>query len=164
MQKKLIHQEINRYVVGLSVRTNNQECFDPNTNKITPLIARYWHENIADRILNRKNPGVTLAVYTDYESDEHGNYTYFFGEEVSTLENCPPELHHCTILSGNYIKFTTPQGKMPDVVIQAWMNIWKMTPNELGRKRRYQTDIEVYDERASDLIAASMDIYIGVIS
>lgn len=115
-----------------------------------------------DRIPNRKNPGVTLAVYTDYESDEHGNFTYFFGEEVSSFENCPSELSQCIIPKSKFFKITTPRGKMPDVVIEAWMEIWKMTVDDLGGKRRYQADFEVYDERASDPNATSMDIYIGI--
>lgn len=162
MQKEIIQENTDRYIVGLSVRTSNKESFDPTTNKIGPLIAQYWQEKVMDRIPNRKNSGVTLAVYTAYESDEHGEYTYFFGEEVSSFKNCPSELSQCTIPAGKFCKLTTPNGKMPDVVIEGWMNIWKMTANDLGGKRAYQADFEVYDDRASDPNATHMDIYIGI--
>lgn len=160
MKKEIIQENTERYLVGLSVRTNNQECFDPTTNKISPLIARYWQEDIANKILHRKNPGVILALYTDYVTNEHGDYTYFFGEEVTSLDDCPKELSYCVIPAGKFVKFTTPEGKMPDVVIQAWMDIWKMTPSDLGGKRAYLTDFEVYDERAQNPETTSVDIYI----
>ena len=148
MQKEIIQREVDTYIVGLSVRTSNQESFDSKTNKIAPLITRYWQENIANTILHRKNPGVTIAVYADYESDEHGHYTYFFGEEVSSLDQSSSGLTTCIIPAGKFARFTTIKEKMPDVVIEAWMNIWKMTPHELGGRRCYYADFEVYDERA----------------
>jgi hypothetical protein len=49
-----------------------------------------------------------------------------------------------------YAKFTTKPAHMPDVIVNAWQGIWKMTPEKLGGKRSYQTDFEIYDERASD--------------
>lgn len=162
MHQEIIQIAADRYIVGLAVITNNQECFDPKTNKIGPLIARYWQENVSENIPHRKNPGVTLSIYTHYETNEHGNYTYFFGEEVSSLEHCPAGLSRCIIPAGKFVKLTTPQGKMPDVVIDAWIQIWKMTATDLGGKRVYLADFEIYDERASDPNAASIDIMIGI--
>jgi predicted transcriptional regulator YdeE len=161
MQKEYIIKKEDMYIAGLAVRTNNQECMSAD-NKIVPLIARYWQENIADQLLHRINPGVTLSVYTDYETDEHGNYTYFFGEEVSSPDQASSLVDTCIIRAGEFVRFTTPVGKMPDVVVSAWMNIWRMTSGELGGKRRYQADFEVYDSRAADPSASSVDIYIGV--
>ncbi|MBP9726199.1 MAG: GyrI-like domain-containing protein [Gammaproteobacteria bacterium] len=149
-------------LIGLKTRTNNKNEMDPKTSKIGKLAGHFWSQSIASKISNRKNPGVTLAVYTQYESDEHGEYTYFIGEEVTTLEHVPAELHTLNITSAQYLKFTTPSGKMPEVVIQAWQQIWKMTPKDFGGKRAYQADFEVYDERAQDPENTSIDIYIGI--
>lgn len=55
-----------------------------------------------------------------------------------------------------------PSGKMPEVVITAWQQIWEMTPEDFGGNRAYQADFELYDQRASDLANTSLDIYIGV--
>lgn len=149
-------------LVGLMTRTNNKNEMNPQTSKIGELASNFWSQSVASKITNRKNPGVTLAVYTQYESDEHGEYTYFIGEEVTTLEHVPAELHTLNITSAHYLKITTPSGKMPEVVIQAWQQIWKMTPKDFGGKRAYQADFEVYDERAQDPESTSIDIYIGI--
>jgi predicted transcriptional regulator YdeE len=149
-------------LVGLSVRTNNKSEMNPQTSKIGELAGRYWGQNLATQIPNRKNPGVTLSVYTEYESDEHGDYTYFVGEEVSSFENIPDNFKQLIMPASKYQKFTTPLGKMPEVVISAWQQIWKMTPEDFGGKRAYQADFEVYDQRASDPANTSLDIYIGI--
>jgi predicted transcriptional regulator YdeE len=161
MKKELVDKaEIK--LVGLSVRTNNKNEMNPKTSKIGELAGQFWRQNIAAQISHRKNPGITLAVYTEYESDEHGDYTYFIGEEVNSLESIPKGLEKLIIPSAVYQKFTTLSGKMPEVVINAWQKIWKMSPDDLGGKRTYQADFEVYDERATDPNNTSLDIYIGI--
>jgi predicted transcriptional regulator YdeE len=105
---------------------------------------------------------VTLSVYTEYDSNEHGDYTYFIGEEVSSFENTPPALQKLTIPAAQYQKFTTSSGKMPEVVINAWQQIWKMSANDFAGNRAYIADFEVYDHRAIDPMNASLDIYIGI--
>lgn len=150
-------------LAGLSVRTNNKDEMNPEIAKIGNLVGEYFNENIAGKIPNRKNTdGLTIAAYTDYESNEHGNYTYFIGEEITSFENIPPVLQAITIPAGKYQKLSTPPGQMPQVVINAWQEIWKMSPKDLGGKRRYQTDFEIYDERAADPENTIVDIYIGI--
>ena len=149
-------------LVGLSARTNNKAELDPQTAKIRGLIERFWFMNLAAQIQNRANPGVALSVYTDYETDEHGDYTYFIGEEVSAFEKLPSEMSSLTIPAAQYQKFTTASGSIPEIVIQAWQEIWQMTAVDLGGQRAYQADFELYDQRASDLNNASLDIYIGL--
>lgn len=149
-------------LVGLAVRTNNKNEMNPQTSKIGELASRFWSQNIAGQIPNRKNPGVTLSVYTKYDSNEHGDYTYFIGEEVDLFENVSEDLQRLTIPEARYQKFTTPAGKMPEVVINAWQEIWKMSANDFGGERAYIADFEVYDQRASDPANTSLDIYIGI--
>ena len=161
MQKELVNEpEIK--LVGLTARTNNKNEMNPQTSKIGKLVEVFQAENLASKISNRKNPGVSFAVYTEYESNEHGDYTYFIGEEVSSFENNLSELQQLTIPAGKYQKFTTPKGKMPEVVINAWQQIWQMSANDLGGERSYIADFEVYDQRAVDPENTSVDIYIGI--
>lgn len=161
MKKELIDQpEIK--LIGLTARTNNKNEMNPLTSKIGKLASHFWSQNIANQIPNRKNPGVTLSVYTEYDSNEHGDYTYFVGEEVSSFENIPSELQQLTIPAAKYQKFTTPQGKIPEIVINAWQQIWEMSANDFGGERAYVADFEIYDQRANDPTNASLDIYIGL--
>ncbi len=161
MKKELVNKpEIK--LVGLTARTNNKNEMNPQTSKIGELMGRYWNQDIAAQISHRKNPGVTLSVYTEYDSNEHGDYTYFIGEEVSSFENLPSGLQKLMIPAAKYQKFTTPSGKMPEVVINAWQQIWKMTSPDFGGNRAYIADFEVYDQRASDPTNANLDIYIGI--
>jgi predicted transcriptional regulator YdeE len=161
MIKELINKSEIK-LVGLTARTNNKNEMNPKTAKIVELAGRFWTQNIASQIQNRKNPGVTLSVYTDYASDEHSDYTYFIGEEVSSFESIPSGFQKLIIPAAKYQKFTTSPGKMPDVVIDAWQQIWKMSASDFEGARAYLADFEVYDHRAIDPTNASLDIYIGI--
>jgi predicted transcriptional regulator YdeE len=51
------------------------------------------------------------------------------------------------------------------VVKNAWQKIWQQKDTELGGKRSYHADFEIYDERASDPTHQNivLDLYIGII-
>ena len=133
------------------MRTSNQQELDKMKGNIFPCVQRYFHGALFDKIPNRKKPGITFCAYTDYESDHTGGYTYFIGEEVTSFDKSLPEgFEKLTIPKQRYVKFTTGPAPMPDVLVKAWNEIWKMTPQELGGKRCYETDFEIYDERAAD--------------
>lgn len=161
MKKELVNKSEIK-LVGLTARTNNKNEMNPQTAKIGALMGRYFSQQIANQIPNRKHPGVTLSVYTNYDSDEHGDYTYFVGEEVSSFDNLPAELQKITIPASRYQKFTTEAGVLPQVVINAWQQIWKMSAADFGGPRAYKADFEVYDQRAHDPANTSLDIYVGI--
>lgn len=160
--EKIIQKLAEKKLVGITVRTNNQTEIDAMKGKIFPCIQKYFHQNVSQSIPNRSHSGVTYCVYTEYESDHTGDYTYFIGEEVSEFTGESNNLKELTIPAQNYVKFTNGPGAMPDVVREPWFKIWKMTPEELGGKRNYIADFEVYDERASDHQNIVLDIYIGI--
>lgn len=161
MKRELVNKpEIK--LMGLSVRTNNQNEMNPQTARIRPLVDKFYRENIAAKIPERKHPGVTLVAYTDYDSDEFGNYSYYIGEETLSLDKVPEGLKTLTIPKSHYQKFTTPTGIIPEVIISAWQKIWQMTAVELGGKRAYGVDLEVYDQRAKDPHNAIVDIFINI--
>lgn len=151
-------------LVGISARTNNVNMFEMNpvNNKIAATVQKYFHSGLPEKINNRKKPGVTYCIYTNYESDFTGDYTYFIGEEVDSFDNVPEEFETLIIPTQNYAKFTTDSGPMPMVCISAWQKIWTMTPAEFGGERAYIADFEVYDERALDHQNVVLDIYIGI--
>lgn len=161
MKKELVNKtEIK--LIGLMAKTNTKNEMDTKTAQIAPLIDRFVRDNVVNQIPNRKNPGTTFCVYTEYASDEQGDYLYFIGEEVSAFEDMPITLHKLTIPAAKYQKFTTSTGKMPEVVIHAWQAIWAMSANDFEGQRAYIADFEIYDQRAIDPNNTSLDIYIGI--
>lgn len=149
-------------LVGITARTNNAAEINWATGKIFPCVQQYFHQAMAQSLLNRKKPGSTYCVYTDYESDHTGDYTYFIGEEVESFDGQPTHMQQLTIPAQTYAKFTNGPAPMPEVVREPWFKIWQMTPKDFGGDRAYIADFEVYDERAADHGAVVLDIYIGV--
>jgi predicted transcriptional regulator YdeE len=149
-------------LIGITERTNLSQEMNPSTAKIGPTVQKYFQQGLAAKIPHRKNPGITFSIYTEYESDFTGNYTYFLGEEVTSLEQVPEGFKTLVIPAQAYTKFTTLPGPMPGVVIDAWQKIWSMTDQELAGKRAYCADFELYDERASDPHNVIVDLYIGI--
>ncbi len=161
MQKQMIKLQTIQ-LVGITARTNNANEMNPETGKIPAMIQKYFHGGLSEKILNRKNPGTTFCAYTNYESDVTGDYTYFIGEEVTSIEEIPDGFKTLTIPAQNYAKFTNKPGPMPAVCIGMWQNIWAMKPSDLGNGRSYIADFEVYDNRSADQNNAVLDIYIGL--
>lgn len=148
-------------LIGISARTNNQAELTEN-GKISPSLQRYFGKKLFEEIPSRKKPGTTFCVYTHYESDHTGNYTYFVGEEVSTSDAIPKGMELLVIPAQRYIKFTNGPGPMPAVVQDPWFKIWQMNSEDFGSKRRYIADFEVYDARAANPLRTVVDIYVGV--
>lgn len=161
MQQEIIKNQPGFTVMGLVIRTNNNNEMNPEAAKIMPLCAQYFSQNIASMIPNRKNPGITIDGFTNYASNEFGDYDYFIGEVVTKAEPVVG-LTIIEVPEGRYVKFTTPKGKIPDIIINAWQKIWRMTPKDLGGTRVYRNDYEVFDQRAEDSNNAVIDIYVGI--
>lgn len=151
-------------LVGITARTSNSIEMNVDTAKIGVTMQRFFMGGMSAKISQRKNPGRVFAVYTNYESNEHGAYTYFLGEEVSSFEGVGPEFETLTISGQTYIKLTSNPGPIPAVVINLWQNIWGMQASELGGQRAYVADFEIYDARSQNQSNAVVDIYIGIIN
>ena len=150
-------------LVGLTARTNNKNEMNPEKSKIANLAGYYWGNQIGNKIQNRIQPGITYSVYTNFESDENGDYTYFVGEAVNSTEGQDFDTFESLIIpASNYTQFTTQSGKMPDIIISAWQEIWSMGKSDFNGERSYIADFEVYDEKASDPNNAVVDIFIGI--
>ena len=149
-------------LVGITARTNNAAEMEPSSAKIGTTVQKYFHNGLSEKISHRVAPNITYCVYTDYESDASGDYTYFIGEKVDSFDNLPEGLVSLTIPPQNYIKFTNGPGNMPGVCIDVWKKVWAMNDAQLGGERKYIADFEIYDERASDHNNTILDVYIGV--
>jgi predicted transcriptional regulator YdeE len=151
-------------LVGICVHSSYEQELDKMKGNIFPCVQRYFHGGLAEQIPNRKKQGITFCVYTDYETDYTGAYTYFIGEEVSSFNTSflPEGFQTLVIPKQQYVKFTTNPAPMPDVIVNAWKEIWKMPARQLGGQRSYKTDFEIYDERAADHQNIVLDICIGI--
>lgn len=151
------------FLAGLKIRTNNfTHEANPAISKISPLVQRFYAENIAEKIPNRKNPGVGLVGYSNYQSDEYGDYDFHFGEEVSSLENLPEWLAGLTIPAGKYLKISSDVGQMPAIAVETWQKIWTKTKDKtLPGTRLYQVDFEIHDKAPTEQ-GVSFDIYLGI--
>jgi len=149
-------------LVGIKCRTNNLSEHDPTNAKIGATIQKYFQTSVAEKIANRLNPHTTYCVYSEYDSDHNGDYTYFVGEEVAASSDIPQGMFELIIPSQHYIKFTNGPGVMPDVCISLWQKIWSMTAKDFGGARSYLADFEIYDFRAADPNNTVLDVYVGV--
>jgi predicted transcriptional regulator YdeE len=69
-----------------------------------------------------------------------------------------PETAKISLTIGNYFENNLSQ----KIANNAWKEIWRMQEADLGGKRTYVADFEIYDERAKDYSNITLDIYIGV--
>jgi predicted transcriptional regulator YdeE len=149
------------YVAGYLVRTNNADEMN-GKSRIGPLWGRFMQENLAGKIPHRTDAGFTI-VYSNYASDEKGDYDYLLGARVSSIDHLPAGLSWRKVEPGPYAVILTDKGAMPGVLQAAWAQIWKMKPADLGGKRAFATDYEVYDQRSADPQAAQVEIHIGLV-
>lgn len=162
--KKVITHSPEIKLVGMTCRTNNVHLFeaDPAVNQIAETVQEYFYTEAHEKIMHRKKPGVTYCAYTHYESDLNGDYTYLIGEEVESFGELAEGFEKLVIPAQTYAQFTNQSGPMPDVCVDMWKNIWKLSDAELGGKRSYIADFELYDERSKDHANVVLDICIGI--
>ena len=148
------------HLAGLATRTNNAAEMNGN-GKIGSIWQSFLQPGLVAKISNKI--GVDLvAVYTEYETDHTGHYTYLLGIPVLSSESLPVNLTVKHISPGRYAVFTSERGPLIKVVREVWQRIWSMSEKELGGKRAFQSDYEIYDQRAADPENAQIDIYIGL--
>lgn len=162
METKMLHKTIATpfYVAGYLVRTNNAGEAG-GKSKIGPLWQRFMQENLAATIPNRTDAALTV-VYSHYASDENGDYDYLLGARVISIDNLPKKMVWRKAEPATYAVILTEKGPMPGVVQAAWASIWKMTANDLGGKRAFITDYEIYDQRSANPQSAQVEIHIGL--
>lgn len=151
-----------KLLVGVSVRTSFVKEANPLTSEIMKLVGKYFSGQLGDKILNRIKQGVTYCVYSEYENEYKGDYRYFIGEEVSSIDAVCEGFDVLVIPQGDYLKFTAGPGAIPIIVISTWQKIWQLFQKNEHGKRLYKVDYEVYDERARNPQNSIVDIYVGI--
>ncbi len=143
-------------IIGISIRTTNEN--GQASKDIEAIWGRFWNEKIQEQIPNKLHENI-YAVYTDYETDFRGAYTTIIGLSVSSLENTPKGFVGLTIKKGTYRKFVS-KGKMPEAVVNTWMEIWGN--NKLNQSRIYTADFTIHGEKYFDGDAAEVETFISV--
>ena len=156
----MIHSEESFYVAGFSARTNNASEASGH-GVIGRLWQDFYQKNLAAQIPHRIGTDI-IVVYSHYASDEKGDYTYLLGARVSSIDNLPAGMSYRKIVPGTYAVLTTDRGPVTQVVPALWKKIWEMSPANLGGKRAFLTDYEVYGSRAADPQNAQVEFHIGI--
>lgn len=144
------------YIIGISIRTTNEN--GQSAKDIEAIWEKFWGEKIQEQIPNKVNDNI-YAVYTDYETDFNGAYTTIIGLPVSSLENIPKGFVGITIEKAEYQKFVS-KGKMPEAVVNTWMEIWGN--NDLNRVRAYKADFTIHGKKYYDGDNAEVETFISV--
>jgi predicted transcriptional regulator YdeE len=148
-------------VIGLQVRTVNRDEADPATARIPGLWGRFMAGDVAGSLAGRKGEAV-YAVYSDYESDHQGAYSLTVGHAVEPSAAVPPGLARVEVPSGRYAVVTSERGPAARVVPQAWQRVWSASEQELGGRRAFRVDFEVYDERSRNPADAEVELNLSL--
>ena len=159
-ETSITRKQVNSFtVIGISARTNNAKEAGPDG-----VIGRQWQkffqEGVLEKIPEKIGP-VIYAVYTDYESDHNGAYTYVIGASVKEGVRPPAGMVAVTVPAGSFAVITSDKGALPQVVPAAWQRVFQLE-DKRQLNRAYKTDFEVYDQRAQNPQDAQVELYLGV--
>ena len=141
-----------KIIVGISRRTSNARGFED----ISACWQDFFAQNGAARITNRTVPPVMYAVYSDYETDWRGEYSYLIGCGVDRAGAIPEGMEVRRVPAQTYAVFRA-KGRMPDEILAVWATVWA---SDLSRT--YTCDLEVYDKRFTRPVNKEVEIYVAV--
>lgn len=145
------------YVIGIARRTSNQSEADPAVAEIPGLWQRFFDEGISRQVAGRVSTKVRFGVYTEYETDETGQFTVIAGVEASSLQNVPEGMIGVKVPAARYLVFDA-NGELPSAIINAWREIWAYFEDNSSYTRTYQSDFEIYDVSKKE----HAEIYISI--
>ena len=132
------------HVVGLTVRTCNRDEMDPATARIGALWDRFFSQSWERTLPGRGEEGRIFGVYSGYESDEHGAFDVTAGVAVPPPVAPVPGAVQIVVQAGDYLVFRG-HGTMPQMVIDAWGEVWRYFAAHPQLPRRFGTDFELYE-------------------
>ncbi len=142
-------------VIGIAARTSNAREMSGD-GVIGKQWGRFVQENLLAQIPNKLDSAI-LAVYTDYASDQDGEYTFVIGARVRAGSEAPAGVVAKSVPAGRYAVFVSEHGPVGEVVMKTWLRVWAA-----GIDRAYRADYEVYDERSGDPGNAVVEVRVGV--
>ena len=137
-------------VVGLKVRTKNDNELNPKTAQL----QRLWEQFFTDKVMNQNPESAMYGVYSDYESDCNGLYTVTAGVQAQ-VDAGESKLSTVVVKEGEYLVFKN-SGEIPRVIYETWQFIWAYFSSHPELTRAYDTDFELCTG------AHDCAIYIGI--
>jgi predicted transcriptional regulator YdeE len=141
-------------VIGISRRIYNAD--GRSTKDSMAAWTVFLQTNASAKIKNRSLPPSMYAVYSDYESDWRGKYSFLIGTGVTRAGTVPEGMEIRHIPAQTYVVFTA-KGPMPDAILAVWSLVWL---SDLPRKYTY--DFEMYDKRFTNPKQKEVDICIAI--
>jgi len=142
-------------VAGIAVRTRNSEEMNPAVARLGGLWNRFFSQSWERTLPGRGEEGRIFGVYSGYESDEHGAFDVTAGVAVPPPVAPVPRAVQIAVQAGDYLVFHG-HGTMPQMVIDAWGEVWRYFAAHPQVPRRFGTDFELYE--GPDRVA----IHIGI--
>ena len=131
-------------VAGIAVRTSNRDEMVPESARIGALWDRFFSESWARRLPGPGADGRLYGVYSAYESDEHGAFDVTAGVSATVQADPPVGTARVHVEPGDYLVFYR-EGPMPQMVIDAWGDVWRYFEAHPEVRRCFDTDFELYE-------------------
>ena len=156
---RIVHQD-EVLVVGINAATSGEKEMS-GEGVIPDLWQRFFQEHVLDKIPNKVDQSI-YALYTEFSRDRMGAYTVVLGARVKDKTHVPEGLVLKVIPAGTYAVLSSEKGPAATVIPSAWLKIAALEDkDELGGKRAYKTDFEVY-EHFTDPQNVQADIFVGL--
>jgi predicted transcriptional regulator YdeE len=142
------------HIIGIEARTSFQKEHN-GANTFLKQWDRVRRGEVIQAIPHRVDQDI-ISLYTDYESDLYGEYTFVIGARVSSTDQVPEGMVAKHIPAARYKLFTSERGDVSHITIDTWKRIWNDPC-----PRTYRNDFEVYGAKSIDPMNSVVDIYIG---
>jgi predicted transcriptional regulator YdeE len=130
-------------VAGVKLRTTHRIEAVAQTAKIPALWRRFFVDKVGDQIPDRLPDAAVLAIYSDYDRDDSGPYSFLIGHRVRTLEQMPTGMSGIWLLPARYLQFET--GSRPyDYPAGAWEEIRQFFALTHEYERTFEADYEIH--------------------
>jgi predicted transcriptional regulator YdeE len=137
-------------ISGISITTNNENENNEDTQKIASLWEKYDVDNMYTKTLNKAKNNSFYGLYSNYASDENGDYEATVGVEVTKTKN-----NAIVIENAKYLLFAK-EGEVPEVSFELWQEIGEYFENNNEYERAYAVDFEKYSKENE------VEIYISI--
>lgn len=141
-------------IIGVSLRTSNERESHPDTASIPIMWRNFFEYNVMGGIPEQVDSSVVYGVYSDYESDQTGEYDLLIGLQ-STAKEKPANYEMVTIQEGKYLVFPVLEAS-PVGIKDTWAGVEGYFDHTDTHKRAFTTDFEIYQGRSDIAIYISV--------